>query len=86
MIFLLIILLIACLPQVKNHPVKAQPPEQSGSVILAKEPTLQVHFYRSLYVILLILILPLFHFSNLFLSLVQSWHSKKLSGYTEKIK
>lgn len=28
--------------QVKNHPVKAQPSDQPGSVILAKEPTLQV--------------------------------------------
>ncbi|KAJ9683052.1 hypothetical protein PVL29_018865 [Vitis rotundifolia] len=27
---------------VKNHPVKAQQPDQSGSVILAKEPVLQV--------------------------------------------
>ncbi|RWR88355.1 tRNA guanine26-N2-dimethyltransferase [Cinnamomum micranthum f. kanehirae] len=32
---------------VKNHPVKAQPPEQSGSVILAKEPTLQANFARA---------------------------------------
>lgn len=28
--------------QVKNHPVKAQAPDQAGSVILAKEPTLEV--------------------------------------------
>ncbi|KAF9590858.1 hypothetical protein IFM89_039137 [Coptis chinensis] len=33
---------------VKNHPVKDQAPDQSGSVILAKEPTLQVCPY-SLY-------------------------------------
>ncbi|KAF6140078.1 hypothetical protein GIB67_001819 [Kingdonia uniflora] len=32
---------------VKTHPVKAQPPEQSGSVILAKEPTLQANFARA---------------------------------------
>ncbi|KAJ8648921.1 hypothetical protein MRB53_001944 [Persea americana] len=32
---------------VKNHPVKAQPPEQSGSVILSKEPTLQANFARA---------------------------------------
>ncbi|KAI9153493.1 hypothetical protein LWI28_012240 [Acer negundo] len=32
---------------VKNHPVKAQPPDQSGSVILAKEPTLQANFARA---------------------------------------
>jgi hypothetical protein len=29
-------------PQVKSHPVKTQPPDQPGSVILAKEPVLQV--------------------------------------------
>lgn len=28
--------------QVKNHPIKAQPPDQTGSVILAKEPTVKV--------------------------------------------
>ncbi|XP_042501683.1 probable tRNA (guanine(26)-N(2))-dimethyltransferase 2 isoform X1 [Macadamia integrifolia] len=32
---------------VKNHPVKAQSPDQSGSVILAKEPTLQANFARA---------------------------------------
>ncbi|PSS33642.1 TRNA (guanine(26)-N(2))-dimethyltransferase [Actinidia chinensis var. chinensis] len=32
---------------VKNHPVKAQPPEQAGSVILAKEPVLQANFARA---------------------------------------
>ncbi|KAJ9540645.1 hypothetical protein OSB04_027151 [Centaurea solstitialis] len=32
---------------VKNHPVKAQPPTQAGSVILAKEPQLQVNFAES---------------------------------------
>ncbi|KAJ4707250.1 tRNA (guanine(26)-N(2))-dimethyltransferase [Melia azedarach] len=32
---------------VKNHPVKAQPPDQPGSVILAKEPTLQANFARA---------------------------------------
>eukprot|EP00262_Sarcandra_glabra_P005380 TRINITY_DN1689_c0_g1_i1.p1 TRINITY_DN1689_c0_g1~~TRINITY_DN1689_c0_g1_i1.p1 ORF type:complete len:595 (-),score=118.04 TRINITY_DN1689_c0_g1_i1:82-1866(-) len=32
---------------VKNHPVKAQPPDQSGTVILAKEPTLQANFARA---------------------------------------
>ncbi|PIA29292.1 hypothetical protein AQUCO_06100065v1 [Aquilegia coerulea] len=32
---------------VKNHPVKAQTPDQSGSVILAKEPTLQANFARA---------------------------------------
>ncbi|XP_057769846.1 tRNA (guanine(26)-N(2))-dimethyltransferase 2-like isoform X2 [Salvia miltiorrhiza] len=32
---------------VKNHPVKAQPAEQAGSVILAKEPVLQVNFARA---------------------------------------
>ncbi|XP_077211258.1 tRNA (guanine(26)-N(2))-dimethyltransferase 1-like [Tasmannia lanceolata] len=32
---------------VKNHPVKAQPPDQSGSVILAKDPTLQANFARA---------------------------------------
>ncbi|KAL7613900.1 hypothetical protein Lser_V15G07598 [Lactuca serriola] len=32
---------------VKNHPVKAQPPEHSGSVILAKEPVLQANFARA---------------------------------------
>ncbi|KAK9924856.1 hypothetical protein M0R45_033203 [Rubus argutus] len=32
---------------VKNHPVKAQPPDQSGSVILAKEPVLQANFARA---------------------------------------
>ncbi|WCJ25536.1 tRNA (guanine(26)-N(2))-dimethyltransferase [Euphorbia peplus] len=32
---------------VKNHPVKAQAPEQSGSVILAKEPVLQANFARA---------------------------------------
>ncbi|KAI3698076.1 hypothetical protein L6452_31188 [Arctium lappa] len=33
--------------KVKNPPVKAQPPEQAGSVILAKEPQLQANFARS---------------------------------------
>ncbi|KAK6128605.1 hypothetical protein DH2020_037648 [Rehmannia glutinosa] len=32
---------------VKNHPVKAQPPDQAGSVILAKEPVLQANFTRA---------------------------------------
>ncbi|KAK4346404.1 hypothetical protein RND71_032743 [Anisodus tanguticus] len=32
---------------VKNHPVKAQPSEQAGSVILAKEPVLQANFSRA---------------------------------------
>ncbi|XP_043704199.1 probable tRNA (guanine(26)-N(2))-dimethyltransferase 2 [Telopea speciosissima] len=32
---------------VKSHPVKAQSPDQSGSVILAKEPTLQANFARA---------------------------------------
>lgn len=32
---------------VKSHPVKAQSPEQSGSVILAKEPDLQANFARA---------------------------------------
>ncbi|KAF4397688.1 hypothetical protein G4B88_027428 [Cannabis sativa] len=32
---------------VKNHPVKAQPPEQPGSVILSKEPVLQANFARA---------------------------------------
>ncbi|XP_010257973.1 PREDICTED: probable tRNA (guanine(26)-N(2))-dimethyltransferase 2 [Nelumbo nucifera] len=32
---------------VKNHPVKAQSPDQSGTVILAKEPTLQANFARA---------------------------------------
>ncbi|XP_077230244.1 tRNA (guanine(26)-N(2))-dimethyltransferase 2-like [Tasmannia lanceolata] len=32
---------------IKNHPVKAQPPDQSGTVILAKEPTLQANFARA---------------------------------------
>ncbi|CAI9272626.1 unnamed protein product [Lactuca saligna] len=32
---------------VKNHPVKAQPPEHSGSVILAREPVLQANFARA---------------------------------------
>lgn len=31
--------------QVKNHPVKVQPPEQPGSVILSEEQTLQVSFF-----------------------------------------
>lgn len=30
--------------QVKKHPVKAQPSHHPGSVILAKEPVLQVNF------------------------------------------
>ncbi|KAK6129003.1 hypothetical protein DH2020_037257 [Rehmannia glutinosa] len=33
--------------EVKNHPVKAQPPDQAGSVILAKEPDLQANFARA---------------------------------------
>ncbi|KAL9381091.1 hypothetical protein Peur_026748 [Populus x canadensis] len=32
---------------VKNHPVKAQAPDQPGSVILAKEPVLQANFARA---------------------------------------
>ncbi|XP_057447743.1 tRNA (guanine(26)-N(2))-dimethyltransferase 2-like [Lotus japonicus] len=32
---------------VKNHPVKAQPADKSGSVILAKEPVLQANFARA---------------------------------------
>ncbi|XP_074379991.1 tRNA (guanine(26)-N(2))-dimethyltransferase 2-like [Apium graveolens] len=32
---------------IKNHPVKAQAPDQAGSVILAKEPTLQANFARA---------------------------------------
>lgn len=32
---------------VKNHPVKAQPADQSGTVILAKEPVLQANFARA---------------------------------------
>ncbi|KAI5340723.1 Hypothetical predicted protein [Prunus dulcis] len=32
---------------VKNHPVKPQPPDQSGTVILAKEPVLQANFARA---------------------------------------
>ncbi|KAJ0980151.1 hypothetical protein J5N97_008406 [Dioscorea zingiberensis] len=32
---------------VKNHPVKAQPPDQSGTVILSREPTLQANFARA---------------------------------------
>ncbi|KAJ0712300.1 putative tRNA (guanine(26)-N(2))-dimethyltransferase [Helianthus annuus] len=32
---------------VKNHPVKEQSPDQSGSVILAKEPVLQANFARA---------------------------------------
>ncbi|KVH92665.1 tRNA (guanine(26)-N(2))-dimethyltransferase [Cynara cardunculus var. scolymus] len=32
---------------VKTHPVKAQSPDQSGSVILAKEPVLQANFARA---------------------------------------
>uniref|UniRef100_A0A7N0THX0 tRNA (guanine(26)-N(2))-dimethyltransferase n=1 Tax=Kalanchoe fedtschenkoi TaxID=63787 RepID=A0A7N0THX0_KALFE len=33
---------------VKSHPVKAQPPEMYGSVILAKEPVLQANFARAI--------------------------------------
>ncbi|PQM40081.1 putative tRNA (guanine(26)-N(2))-dimethyltransferase 2 [Prunus yedoensis var. nudiflora] len=33
---------------VKNHPVKPQPPDQSGTVILAKEPVLQANFAEPL--------------------------------------
>ncbi|XP_008230286.1 PREDICTED: probable tRNA (guanine(26)-N(2))-dimethyltransferase 2 [Prunus mume] len=33
---------------VKNHPVKPQPPDQSGTVILAKEPVLQANFARAI--------------------------------------
>lgn len=36
--------LITLYMQIKNHPVKAQPSDQAGSVILAKEPVLQVNF------------------------------------------
>ena len=32
-----------CSLQVKNHPVKPQPADQPGSIILAKEPALQVY-------------------------------------------
>ncbi|CAM8970922.1 unnamed protein product [Rhodiola kirilowii] len=32
---------------VKSHPVKAQPPEMAGSVILSKEPVLQANFARA---------------------------------------
>ncbi|KAH9326009.1 hypothetical protein KI387_006187, partial [Taxus chinensis] len=32
---------------VKIHPVKSQPPDQSGSVILAKEPTMKANFTRA---------------------------------------
>ncbi|KAL3624088.1 hypothetical protein CASFOL_032904 [Castilleja foliolosa] len=32
---------------VKNHPVKPQPSDQSGTVILAKEPVLQANFARA---------------------------------------
>ncbi|KAJ1382358.1 tRNA methyltransferase, Trm1 [Sesbania bispinosa] len=32
---------------VKNHPVKAQPADQPGSIILAKEPVLQANFARA---------------------------------------
>ncbi|KAL2335396.1 hypothetical protein Fmac_016609 [Flemingia macrophylla] len=32
---------------VKNHPVKPQPADQPGSIILAKEPTLQANFARA---------------------------------------
>ncbi|XP_062150958.1 tRNA (guanine(26)-N(2))-dimethyltransferase 2-like [Alnus glutinosa] len=32
---------------VKSHPVKTQPPDQPGSVILAKEPVLQANFARA---------------------------------------
>lgn len=32
---------------VKSHPVKVQPQDQSGSVILSKEPTLQANFSRA---------------------------------------
>uniref|UniRef100_A0A7N0SWX4 tRNA (guanine(26)-N(2))-dimethyltransferase n=1 Tax=Kalanchoe fedtschenkoi TaxID=63787 RepID=A0A7N0SWX4_KALFE len=32
---------------VKSHPVKAQPPEMAGSVILGKEPALQANFARA---------------------------------------
>ncbi|KAJ6936467.1 hypothetical protein NC652_011237 [Populus alba x Populus x berolinensis] len=32
---------------VKNHPVKAQAPDQPGSIILAKEPVLQANFARA---------------------------------------
>lgn len=39
-----------CHSQIKSHPVKAQSPEQSGSVILAKEPVLQV-MTRYVYII-----------------------------------
>lgn len=33
---------------VKNHPVKPQPPDQSGTVILSKEPELQANFTRAI--------------------------------------
>lgn len=33
---------------VKNHPVKAQSPELSGSIILSKEPVLQANFSRAI--------------------------------------
>lgn len=46
--------------QVRNHPVKAQPSDQSGSVILAKEPVLQVNF-NPLEVILFYRIIVIWH-------------------------
>lgn len=33
---------------VKNHPVKAQPEDQPGSIILAKEPVLEANFARAI--------------------------------------
>lgn len=33
--------------QVKNHPIKPQPPDQSGTAILSKEPELQANFTRA---------------------------------------
>ncbi|KAK9272924.1 hypothetical protein L1049_003303 [Liquidambar formosana] len=33
---------------VKNHPVKSQPPDLAGSVILSKEPVLQANFARAI--------------------------------------
>ncbi|KAJ8484875.1 hypothetical protein OPV22_017360 [Ensete ventricosum] len=32
---------------VKNHPIKAQPPDKSGTVILSKEPKLQANFAQA---------------------------------------
>lgn len=39
--------------QVKNHPVKAQAPDQPGSIILAKEPVLKVCLLLELQIIII---------------------------------